>query len=199
MEERMNKYLEKANVLIEALPYIQRFNRKIIVVKYGGSAMADEELKRKVIAEIKNDSCEILYDDVGFGIQVYRSYDKMNIRIGGKTKVGKLHSRKRDVLYLTSLLEILNNRFLQTELIRRNGIVKSVEMRILRSGSQVTVNNIFNEEINDVANYSVTINNRYVGEAQMVVNNDEFLLQVANISSLMNSFEDYIDILCTVM
>ena len=39
------KYLEKAEVLIEALPYIQRFNRKIVVVKYGGSAMVDEELK----------------------------------------------------------------------------------------------------------------------------------------------------------
>ena len=33
------KYLDKAEVLIEALPYIQRFNRKIVVVKYGGSAM----------------------------------------------------------------------------------------------------------------------------------------------------------------
>ncbi len=52
MEERINKYLEKANVLIEALPYIQRFNRKIIVVKYGGSAMADEELKKQVIADV---------------------------------------------------------------------------------------------------------------------------------------------------
>ena len=31
--------LEKAGVLIEALPYIQKFNRKIVVVKYGGSAM----------------------------------------------------------------------------------------------------------------------------------------------------------------
>ena len=44
----MQKYLDKAEVLIEALPYIQRFNRKIIVVKYGGSAMVDEELKRNV-------------------------------------------------------------------------------------------------------------------------------------------------------
>ena len=42
----MQKYLEKAEVLIEALPYIQRFNRKIIVVKYGGSAMVDEELQK---------------------------------------------------------------------------------------------------------------------------------------------------------
>lgn len=52
MEEKMKKYLEKAKVLIEALPYIQHFNRKIIVVKYGGSAMAEEELKRKVIADV---------------------------------------------------------------------------------------------------------------------------------------------------
>lgn len=43
---------EKANVLIEALPYIQRFNRKIIVVKYGGSAMTDENLKKNVIKDV---------------------------------------------------------------------------------------------------------------------------------------------------
>ena len=42
----------KAQVLIEALPYIQKFNRKIIVVKYGGSAMVDEDLKRKVIEDV---------------------------------------------------------------------------------------------------------------------------------------------------
>ena len=40
MEKDMEKVLAKAEVLIEALPYIQRFNRKIIVVKYGGSAMS---------------------------------------------------------------------------------------------------------------------------------------------------------------
>lgn len=46
MEEKsMQEIMDKASVLIEALPYIQRFNRKIIVVKYGGSAMVDEELK----------------------------------------------------------------------------------------------------------------------------------------------------------
>lgn len=44
--------MQKAEVLIEALPYIQRFNRKIIVVKYGGSAMVDEDLKRHVIQDV---------------------------------------------------------------------------------------------------------------------------------------------------
>lgn len=52
MREDTEKYLEKAAVLIEALPYIQRFNRKIIVVKYGGSAMVDEELKKSVISDV---------------------------------------------------------------------------------------------------------------------------------------------------
>ncbi len=44
--------MQKAAVLIEALPYIQRFNRKIVVVKSGGSAMVDEELKKKVIQDV---------------------------------------------------------------------------------------------------------------------------------------------------
>ena len=51
-EKNMQEILAKAEVLIEALPYIQRFNRKIIVVKYGGSAMVDEELKRHVIQDV---------------------------------------------------------------------------------------------------------------------------------------------------
>ena len=52
MEKDMEKVLQKAEVLIEALPYIQRFNRKIIVVKYGGSAMSNEELQKNVIKDV---------------------------------------------------------------------------------------------------------------------------------------------------
>lgn len=52
MESKMELWLEKANVLIEALPYIQRFHGKTIVVKYGGSAMVDEELQKSVIRDV---------------------------------------------------------------------------------------------------------------------------------------------------
>lgn len=51
-ELEMGKWIEKGNVLIEALPYIQRFNRKIIVIKYGGSAMLDENFMQSVIQDI---------------------------------------------------------------------------------------------------------------------------------------------------
>lgn len=52
MDQKLEKYLSKAEVLIEALPYIQRFNRKVIIVKYGGSAMVDEDLKQRVIQDV---------------------------------------------------------------------------------------------------------------------------------------------------
>ena len=51
-QNSMEEVMAKAEVLIEALPYIQRFNRKVIVVKYGGSAMVDENLKNQVIQDV---------------------------------------------------------------------------------------------------------------------------------------------------
>ena len=51
-EKNIQEVMDKAAVLIEALPYIQRFNRRIIVVKYGGSAMLDETLKKQVIQDV---------------------------------------------------------------------------------------------------------------------------------------------------
>lgn len=50
--ETMEDWIQKASVLTEALPYIQRFHGKIIVVKYGGSAMVDHELKKSVIRDV---------------------------------------------------------------------------------------------------------------------------------------------------
>ena len=52
MDKDMTEVMKKAEVLIEALPYIQKFTRKIIVVKYGGSAMSNEELQKNVIKDV---------------------------------------------------------------------------------------------------------------------------------------------------
>ncbi len=52
MQKDVVEAQQKAEVLIEALPYIQQFNRKIIVVKYGGSAMKSEEIKDSVIKDV---------------------------------------------------------------------------------------------------------------------------------------------------
>ena len=43
---------EKAKVLIDALPYIQKYYNKVVVVKYGGNAMIDDELKQAVMSDV---------------------------------------------------------------------------------------------------------------------------------------------------
>lgn len=48
----MEKYIEKASVLIEALPYIQNFRDKIILIKFGGSAMTQPNIMEEVLRDI---------------------------------------------------------------------------------------------------------------------------------------------------
>lgn len=50
--EKMDELIEKAGILIEALPYIQKFSGKTVVVKYGGNAMINDELKNSVMEDI---------------------------------------------------------------------------------------------------------------------------------------------------
>ena len=50
--KNVDQAIGKAQTLIEALPYIRMFYNKIVVVKYGGSAMLDEELKKNVIQDV---------------------------------------------------------------------------------------------------------------------------------------------------
>ena len=88
----MEEELKKAQVLVEALPYIQKFNRKIIVVKYGGSAMVDEELKRKVIQDV------VLLKVVGF---------KPIIVHGGGKEISKWVGKVGMRWFLTRLIKAL--------------------------------------------------------------------------------------------
>lgn len=80
----MEKYIEKASVLIEALPYIKEFNGKIVVIKYGGSAMTDELMREKVIEDI------VLMKFVGMRPVIVHgggpAINKMLDRIGKKTE-----------------------------------------------------------------------------------------------------------------
>ena len=48
----MNNYMERSTVLVEALPYIQKYYGKTVVIKYGGNAMISEDLRRAVISDI---------------------------------------------------------------------------------------------------------------------------------------------------
>ena len=69
----------KAEVLSQALPYIQKYNSKIVVIKYGGNAMINEDLKMNVINDV------VLLSEIGVkvilvhggGPEINRTLDKM--------------------------------------------------------------------------------------------------------------------------
>lgn len=79
--EGMEKSIAKAKVLIESLPYIREFNEKTVVIKYGGHAMVDEELKRNFALDV------ILMKYIGLnpvivhggGPQINRFLEKMQV------------------------------------------------------------------------------------------------------------------------
>jgi len=48
----MEEAIKKADVLIEALPYIKKFHRKIVVIKYGGSILGEDKIRRGVLEDI---------------------------------------------------------------------------------------------------------------------------------------------------
>ncbi len=52
MDAYMQQLIQKAGILVDALPYIQRLNKKTVVIKYGGNAMINEDLKKSVTEDI---------------------------------------------------------------------------------------------------------------------------------------------------
>ncbi len=81
LPQAMNELIQKAAVLHEALPYIQRFQGRIFVVKYGGHAMIDEDLKRSFARDV----CLLRYVGIhvvvvhGGGPQISRTLNQMGI------------------------------------------------------------------------------------------------------------------------
>ena len=78
----MQELIEKASVLMEALPYIRKFSGKTIVIKYGGAAMVEEKLKESFARDI------VLLEYIGLnpvivhggGPQINKVLDKMGIK-----------------------------------------------------------------------------------------------------------------------
>lgn len=78
----MKEEIEKAKILVESLPYMQEFRNKIVVIKYGGHAMVDENLKRQFALDV------ILMKQIGInpvivhggGPQINRLLDRLDIK-----------------------------------------------------------------------------------------------------------------------
>ena len=157
-----------------------------------------EELPSKTINEIKNDSCKMYYETCGFMIDYYKNNECLNIRISGKGKYANLHSKKRDLMFLSLLIETLSNGFLQDSIIRRTGTVKSFELTILKNGSQLSYGNIFNEELGCVNNYNVIVGATGQSDTQYYLSDEEITMKMINVTSIYDGFIDFTNLLCSV-
>jgi acetylglutamate kinase len=77
----MKKATERANLLMEALPYIQLFKNKTIVVKYGGSAMADDDTVESILMDITLLKFVGMHPIIvhGGGVAVNQMLEKLNV------------------------------------------------------------------------------------------------------------------------
>ena len=120
----MEKLIEKAKILIEALPYIKEFNSKTFVIKYGGSAMVDERIKETVIEDI------VLMKLVGL---------KPVIVHGGGKEINKILNRVG-----------IESKFIQGLRVTDEDTVEMVEMVLSGKVNKSIVQLIQNHEINAV-------------------------------------------------
>lgn len=78
----MDKHIHQANTLVEALPYIQRFTNKTVVVKYGGHAMTDDALRHSFARDIVLLKCVGMHPVVvhGGGPQIDATMRRMGVK-----------------------------------------------------------------------------------------------------------------------
>ncbi len=123
----MKKNQEKVKAILEALPYIKKFAGATIVIKYGGSAMLDEELKKAVIRDITLLSYIGLRPVVihGGGKEINRWLDK----IGKKSEFSKEGLRVTD-LETMEVAEMVLGRISKeiVQLINSEGETKAVSL-----------------------------------------------------------------------
>ena len=96
-------YADRAKVLAEALPYIQKYSGKTIVVKYGGNAMVSDELRRAVISDI------ILLKLVGINVVVVHGggpeINEMLSRVGKESRfVGGLRYTDQETMDIVQMV-----------------------------------------------------------------------------------------------
>ena len=93
----------RSQVLIDALPYIQKYHNKIVVVKYGGNAMTNEELKEAVMSDI------VLLSEVGIKVVLVHGggpeINHMLERVGIESKfIGGLRYTDKETIDIVKMV-----------------------------------------------------------------------------------------------
>ncbi len=100
----MNSGLQKAQVLIEAMPYIQKFRQALVVIKFGGSAMEDPELVRQTMRDVVLMECIGMRPVVVHGGGKAISAELKRLEIPVKFVNGLRHTCERTIKVVDNVL-----------------------------------------------------------------------------------------------
>lgn len=135
----MNELIRKADVLIEALPYIQQFRDSIALIKFGGSAMENHELIRKTMRDI------VLLEAIGMKPVVAHGGGKAitarlkQLNIESKFINGLRVTDEKTIGVVDDVLHNVTNKMLVDDIIEAGGRGASISgKRVLRARKQLT-------------------------------------------------------------
>lgn len=118
----MQKYIEKARIIMEALPYIQEFTGKTVVIKYGGNAMDNPELKEKVIQDI------VLLKLIGMNVVVVHG--------GGPHITGLMQKLGKEAVFIEGHRVTDNETMEITEMVLSGFVNKEIVALINKNGGK---------------------------------------------------------------
>ena len=108
----------------------------------------------------------------------------LDLKISGHSKYGKINSRKKDILYLASLVKILGNYYFSSSKMSQNVKVEKIDIIIKREGSQISTSNLFSCGINK--------------DEEIIINEQEIKWSTLDSRTLIDGYEYFTDILCEI-
>ena len=122
----------------------------------------------------------------------------LDLKISGHSKYGKINSRKKDILYLASLVKILCNYYFSSSKMSQNVKVEKIDIIIKREGSQISTSNLFSEVIRDVEDFHIKTLCGINKDEEIIINEQEIKWSTLDSRTLIDGYEYFTDILCEI-
>ena len=164
-----------------------------------------EELHRKPNSKLMSNAWKVSYDSIGCEINCSLRYSNkedshrlFDLKISGNNKYGKINSRKKDILYLASLVKILGNYYFNSPKMLQNAKMKKMDIVIKREGSQIKASNLFSEVISDVEDFHIKTIGGVNKDDEIIINEQEIKWSTMDSRTLIDGYEYFTDILCEI-
>lgn len=164
-----------------------------------------QELRRKPNSKLMSSIWNVSYDSIGCEINCSLHYSNrensskmLDLKISGHSKYGKINSRKKDILYLASLVKILGNYYFSSSKMSQNVKVEKIDIIIKREGSQISTSNLFSEVIRDVEDFHIKTLCGINKDEEIIINEQEIKWSTLDSRTLIDGYEYFTDILCEI-